>query len=357
MNQWTLFEFEKNISNEWDSFILTQSTGSVHQVSAWAPFQNTINGRGPVKGWGAKDKNGNIVATVLCVWMDTGFKGKKWVYSPRGPVFDVEKNKEAGAFLITKVAEALKITGDMFWRIDPYFKPGIWSEIQKLELNLPFKTSIQNYQPTDTLMLDLTKTDEVLLSEMKRKGRYNINLARKKGVTIAHITGKEFMKSDKKKRQELIDEFWRLTSETTSRDGFHGHQKEYYTQFLDKLPDYAVLFFAKFEGENIATAISTFCGDKSIYYFGASTSDRAYRNLMAPYLLQWEMIQYAKTQNCKTYDFLGIAPENEPKHAYAGISDFKWKFGGYRATYAPGKEIVLDKKWYRMYRLIKKMKG
>ncbi|NJP03840.1 peptidoglycan bridge formation glycyltransferase FemA/FemB family protein, partial [Candidatus Gracilibacteria bacterium] len=214
----------------------------------------------------------------------------------------------------------------------------------------------QNYQPTDTLMLDLTKTDETLLAEMKRKGRYNITLSQKKGVTFSHITGKEFSEKSATEQAELINEFWRLNTETTSRDGFSGHQKEYYEHFLTQLPDYAVLFFAEYEGKKIATAISTFCGDKAIYYFGASTSDPEYRNLMAPYGLQWEMIQFAKSKHCKTYDFLGIAPENEPKHAYAGISEFKWKFGGYRATYAPGSEIVLDKKWYPIYRLAKKLK-
>jgi lipid II:glycine glycyltransferase (peptidoglycan interpeptide bridge formation enzyme) len=117
-----------------------------------------------------------------------------------------------------------------------------------------------------------------------------------------------------------------------------------------------VIFFAEKDGVKITTAISTFCGDKAIYYFGASTSNREYRNLMAPYGLQWFMVNFAKKRGCKTYDFLGIAPENEPNHAYAGISDFKWKFGGYRKTYQSGVEIVFDKFWYKIYRLVKKLR-
>jgi lipid II:glycine glycyltransferase (peptidoglycan interpeptide bridge formation enzyme) len=356
MNQLTLFEFEKKHADEWDAFVLNSPAGSIHQISDWAPFQETITGRGPVKGWGVRDAKGQIQATVLCVWMDTGFRGKKWVYSPRGPVFDMHKNQKAGQFLIQSVSEKLKESGAMFWRLDPYIKPGFWIQLQKLEPGLALKTSIQNYQPTDTLILDLTKSDEILLSEMKRKGRYNINLAQKKGITFPHITGREFAATNALKRGQILDEFWGLNAETTSRDGFSGHQKVYYEQFLEKLPEYAVLFFAEFEGKKIATAISTFCGDKAIYYFGASTSDPEYRNLMAPYGLQWEMIQYAKSKNCKTYDFLGIAPENDPHHAYAGISDFKWKFGGERHTYAPGSEIVLNPNWYRVYRLVKRWK-
>jgi len=69
------------------------------------------------------------------------------------------------------------------------------------------------------------------------------------------------------------------------------------------------------------------------------------------------MMQYAKKKGCKSYDFLGIAPENEPLHPYAGISEFKWKFGGERRIYASGKEIVFQKTWYWLYRLVKKLKS
>ena len=197
--------------------------------------------------------------------------------------------------------------------------------------------------------LDLTKSNEELLAEMKRKGRYNIKLAEKRGVKFREILPDEMTEQD-------LEDFYRLNLETTGRDGFSGHQKDYYRHFLKSLNKYAVLFFAEFEGKRIATAISTFCGDKAIYYFGASTSDKQYRNLMAPYGLQWFMINFAKKRGCKTYDFLGIAPENELNHAYAGISEFKWKFGGYRKTYRPGVEIVFDKFWYAIYRLMKRLR-
>lgn len=82
---------------------------------------------------------------------------------------------------------------------------------------------------------------------------------------------------------------------------------------------------------------------------------------MAPYLLQWKMMQYAKKNNCETYDFLGIAPETEnggfvKTHPYAGITEFKLKFGGYRKTYYPGREFVLNSFWHPVYRSMKKIR-
>ncbi len=335
------FTYSDEVKNEWDVFVLQSQRGSVHQLSCWKPFQETIPGRSPVKGWGMRNEKGTIIATTFVVGMDTGFMGEKWWYSARGPVFD---DKKHGQTLIEYVAEELKKEGGLFWRFDPYVF-GVRT------LRVRTQQATQNYQPTDTLILDLTKSDEQLLAEMKRKGRYNINLAKKKEVTCVKIIGSEVSEKD-------LNDFWSLNNETTNRDAFSGHEKEYYRNFLKLIAPYADLFFAEAkDGTRIATAISTFTGDKAIYYFGASTSNPEYRNLMAPYLLQWTMIQEARKRGCTTYDFLGIAPENEPKHAYAGISEFKWKFGGMRKTFAPGREVVFNKFWYTLYRIAKKIKN
>lgn len=334
------FEYSPSETKLWDDFVLKSSRGSVHQLSVWKTFQETISGRGPVKGWGLKNDAGEIVAVTFAVAMDTGFQGKKWWYSARGPVFDDEK---AGTLLLKHVAQELKKEPGMFWRFDPYVSTTF---VMPKEIHV--RPAIQNYQPTDTLELDLTKSDETLLAEMKRKGRYNIQLAEKKGVRCIKI------EAGKHSEKDLLD-FWRLNQETTNRDSFSSHEQSYYDAFLKHITPYATLFFAEAEdGTRIATAISTFAGDKAIYYFGASTSNAEYRNLMAPYLLQWTMVQEAKRRGCKTYDFLGIAPENDSQHAYAGISEFKWKFGGSRKTYAPGKEIVFSVFWYWLYRLAKR---
>lgn len=330
---------------EWDDFVKNSPYGSIHQISAWEKFQRTIPGRSIVRGFGVRDtKTKKILAVTFCVRMDTGFLKKYWWYSARGPVFDPinEHEREAGIFLIQKISESLKREGGMFWRFDPYFTKEEYASLHLANA----KITTQNYQPTDTLVIDLSKTNEQLLAEMKRKGRYNIKLAQEKGVRVSAIENGKFSQQD-------LDDFWRLNTETTSRDSFSGHEKKYYGSFLRELKNYAVLFFAEFEGVRIATAIFTFYADKAIYYFGASTSDERFRPLMAPYLLQWEMMQCARKKNCKTYDFLGIAPEDELDHPYAGISEFKWKFGGSRQTYSAGKEIIFEPVWYKMYRMRK----
>lgn len=343
MTQYSFFAYNNTHAQEWDDFVTHHPQGSIHQISNWKPFQEQIPGRGNVLGFGAKDTKDNIIGTCFCVRMSTGIHNTYWWYSARGPVIDPKHRESTEAFL-NYIKEHLQETEGIFWRIDPYFTD---EEYQNIHQN--WNPATQNYQPEHTLVLDLTKDDETLLKEMKRKGRYNIKQAQKHGVTIRSVVGKEVTEND-------LDIFWSLTTATTERDGFSGHDKEYYRHFLNKLSPHSVLFIAEKDGTPLASAINTHVGTKAIYYFGASTSNRDLRKCMAPYLLQWEMIQYAREQGCKTYDFLGIAPENKPKHPYAGISDFKWKFGGNRTIYASGKEIVLRPWLYRGYKFLKRLR-
>lgn len=345
MSDFELFEYSDATKAEWDEFVTHHPQGSVHQISDWKTLQETIPGRETVYGYGVK-KNGKILATTFCVQMHTGVGKKFWFYSARGPVWNPEDTQaqKAAEHLTKEVSKKLKAAGGIFWRIDPYVEP------QHTIYHIPHsKPAAQQYQPTDTLEIDLTQSEEEILAGMKRKGRYNIKLARKHNVEIEVIPDGKFTAQD-------LEDYWNLSTETTGRDGFSGHEKSYYEKFLSNLKKNAILFFATVEGKRIATAIFTLCGHKSIYYFGASTSDPQYRNLMAPYLLQWEMMMYGKTHGSTTYDFLGIAPEDQPNHPYAGITEFKLKFGGYRKTYNPGIEIPLNKLWYNVYRTIKKLK-
>lgn len=340
----TFFEYDSPRDKQaWDDFIKAANTGSIHQCTAWRDFQRTIPGRNKVHGFGVKQNN-QIKAVTWCVEMQTGLLGKHWYYSARGPVISVSNNEEIINLLLTETSKKLSDRGGIFWRLDPYWSESDWDLLAE-----DFPKPTQTYQPTDTLKIDLTVEAEDILSQMKQRGRRGIKTALKSNVTTETIVGSDITDKD-------LDDWYKLATETTGRDGFSGHEKSYYKNFLNILAPHAVLFFSVFDKKRIAAAISTFHNDKAIYYFGASTSDRELNKLKAPTLLQWEMMQYGKAQECSTYDFLGIAPEDEPNHAYAGITQFKNGFGGYRQTYSPGREIVLHTMWHKAYRLAKKIK-
>jgi lipid II:glycine glycyltransferase (peptidoglycan interpeptide bridge formation enzyme) len=181
------FELSDTETNSWDEFMLQHPHGSIHQTTAWKDFQVTIPGREIVKGYGVRDpKTKQILAATLVIKMHTGLGKKYWWYSPRGPVFEFQKNSEAGNYLIQTLASKLQKTNALFWRLDPYFTKSDWKNLDLATLK--GHPATQNYQPTDSLEIDLTQTDEDILAAMKRKGRFIIILARKKGVTIKTLT-------------------------------------------------------------------------------------------------------------------------------------------------------------------------
>ena len=142
-------------------------------------------------------------------------------------------------------------------------------------------------------------------------------------------------------------------TKTSKRDGFMAYPKEYYQKMLE-IPG-AELFVAEFpvdggtsKSKIIAANIVLFCENQTIYLHGAS--DYAYRNLMAPHLLQWEQIKEAKKRNCIEYDFWGI---NETK--WPGVTRFKRGFGGREIIYPGAYDLVFKPFWYKIYKIAKKV--
>lgn len=196
---------------------------------------------------------------------------------------------------------------------------------------LPYR---KNWQPSKrrkhcqaTRMIDLTQSEETIMAGMHQKGRYNIRVAEKAGVTIRRGTGSD------------IDTFYDLLKATGGRDGFKISRKSHYSRFLTDLQG-SFLLVAEHKKKPIAGLLGVIWNGTGIYYYGASQYEQ--RALMAPYLLQWEAMKLCKAAGCVTYDLLGIAPEGVINDPWSGISEFKRKFGGVIITYPPEQMLVLQ---------------
>ena len=201
-----------------------------------------------------------------------------------------------------------------------------------------FRKSKKEIQPQKTIILDLSTDEDKLLSAMHEKTRYNIRLAQKKGLEI---------KNYEKVPIEVFEEFWQVLQKTSGRDKFSSHTKEYYKKLLE-LPS-TRLFVAKHKGGMIAANIILFYGDTVYYLHGAS--DYEYRSLMAPYILHWEIIKYAKGNRFNEYDLWGIDEKKWP-----GVTRFKKGFGGREVEYAGSYDYVFQPFWYKLYNLYRKLK-
>ncbi len=217
----------------------------------------------------------------------------------------------------------------------------IWSEKEIYFSWTKFK-AVWDIFPKFSLIIDLKKSEDEILMEMKQKWRYNIRLAQKKWVKILE-------EKDPEKAAEI---FYNLASETTERDWFSGHQKEVYQAMIESLWKKIKVYIWYFEDQPICAWIFTFSWDTAIYYYWASSN--SHRNLMAPYFLQWNAIVEAKKLWFKRYDFLWIAwDEKNKKDPWYWITSFKMKFWGEKVEYLDWFDIPVNYFKYFLYRLKK----
>lgn len=446
----------KDQEQKWDEFAAAHPYSSIHQTSSWAHFQSNVPSRDKFwivavvsddktadptakshdkthadKTHTAKETN-QIEAGTILIKHKLPRSKFCWLYAPRGPLLSYEKPttaKEQFAALLPKIKEIAKQEKAVFLRIDPLIevaqsnpashdvKP---NKDNQSKLTPDFRPSSLGFQPEDTLIVDLTKTPEEILSQMKEKGRYNIRLAQKKRLNII-----EADPSNPKLFAKQIEQYFEILKETTSRDKFYGHGVGFYRSMVEKLAPikhelksikhdparafskdatlirenlkkgFAKLYLAEYKPapneshaatanhattnekpQPLAGIIVTFHKDTAIYYYGASSN--AHRNLMAPYLLQWHAMMQAKQFGCTKYDFLGIAPPTTTRrtilkptslfkpptidelgpasHPWRGVTEFKRKFGGQHIKFLPAQELSFKPFTYSVYRALKKLR-
>lgn len=324
-----------------DSFLGQNKTGSLLQSTDWASFQTHL---GRVYHFRLAFDRETLVAAVLAIEQPLALS-QKYLYLPYGPVFADQLSpiqlKKINQLLLTELIQLAQENNLAFIRLEP-----------KLAAATPqaraFQHSLKPYGPNavpatqvqDTLILDLKSDPKILLASFHHKTRYNIRLAKKKGVTVRSSAN-----------PDDVDLFYDLIEKTTLRDQFSAHPQEYYRQQIKSLaPENARLYLAEYQGKTIAGVIVTFFGRTATYLHGAS--DYQYRRLMAPHLLQWTAILEAQAKDCREYDFWGVAPENAAQdHPWTGITRFKEGFGGRRVSYLGAFDLPRKKFIYSLYKL------
>ena len=212
---------------------------------------------------------------------------------------------------LDEIKNLCKVENALFFQIETLD----YKHFEEKDLDWFEKKYYKKFITPFTAIIDLEKSEDEILADMKQKWRYNIRLAEKKWVEIYEA----------EKTDENIKIFYDLMNETTSRDWFFWNKFDYYKIFLEEL-DFAKLLFAEYKGKIISAWIFTYFWKEAIYYYWASTSDKNFRNLMAPYLLQWEAIKIWKWLWCEIYDFLWIASPDDENSPLLWVTDFKLKF-------------------------------
>ncbi len=314
----------------WDDFVLA-AKGQFLQSFEWGQFQERLNR----KIWHlALCQDGEIILAGLVVKHGLPLN-RSYLYSPRGPI--AAGGDEISNFL-ERIREIARKENAIFWRIEPT-REITDKRIKDLCSMFHVPCSMTSpVQPSRTIILDLKGSEEELLARMHPKTRYNIRLAQRHGIEVEEGSGDD------------IEKFLDILHKTARRDKFRPYPDEYYRQLFKVDPNFVKLYLARYKGEILAANIIVFFGKTATYVHGAS-SDK-HRDVMAPHLLHWHVITEAKISDYTWYDFWGADEKKWP-----GLTRFKKSFGANVVIYPGTFDLILDKKWYCLYRLGKNIKA
>lgn len=275
---------------------------------------------------------GGVLVIRHNVW-----RGLNYLYCPRPEFNQITFDK-----FVLEVNAITKTEQSIFLKIDPREKISLGYMSTRIGAGHPL-------QPQKTIVVDLSKSEDELLRFMREKTRYNIRLAERKGLEVAKVIHREV--------KEDFAIFWKLLSETATRQKFSIHQKKHY-ELLSSIRTSEMsneFFFAHKRDDHdemLAAALVNIHRDphtgisSATYLHGASS--HAHRELMAPHLLHWRIMQDAKHRNIQYYDLWGVDEKKWP-----GITRFKTGFGGTQIEYPASLHIMYRPVWYGVYKLIK----
>ena len=305
------------------------------QTQDWLDFQKHVGRK--VWRFDPPAGGGKIVANII--QHDLPF-GKNYLYIPHGPEISFDKIsgsiKNELAQFVAYLKKLAKEEGSIFIKIEPFE-----DNVIELLYGFGFKKSSKKIQPHHSVVIDLDKTEEELLTAMHHKTRYNIKIAERNNIVV--------------KDSSDLDTFLELLNKTSKRDRFSTHKKRYYEKLLsffstgsggDPRSIKVDLVLASFNGQPVAGALMLLASGSCYYLHGAS--DYNFRAMMAPYALHWENIKYLKNNNFKHYDLWGVDANRWP-----GVTRFKMGFGGRQVEYPGSFDLPVSRFWYVVYKLIR----
>ncbi len=205
-----------------------------------------------------------------------------------------------------------------------------------------WRYSDDQIQFRNTVLIDLSPSEDDMLMHMKSKTRYNIRLAAKKGVTVRVGTPDDWTM------------LYKMYAETSVRDGFAIRDENYYRHVWQTFNQPETLnlptcepLIADVDGEPVAAIVVFYFAKRAYYVYGMSTTN--HRNKMPTYLLQWEAMIRAKERGCTVYDLWGAPETFDESDAMWGVFRFKEGLGGEVVRTLGAWDYAPNLFWYKLY--------
>ncbi|MDD3648015.1 MAG: peptidoglycan bridge formation glycyltransferase FemA/FemB family protein, partial [Candidatus Dojkabacteria bacterium] len=204
--------------------------------------------------------------------------------------------------------------------------------IEKVYRAAGFEPSGPQIQPSRTVILDLSRSEEELLAGMRSKHRQYIRKAEKNKVDIRIGTSSD------------IDHFVRIMNEIVKLKGYVLHEGSYYKNVWKLFEEDVDLFIAEVQGEAVGAYMVLYNTNSAYEMYGGCSKQG--NELLANYLMKWYAVRHAKKLGKKYYDQWGA------EFKYPGLVQFKEGFGGTVIDFSPQYTCVFDRVGYSVYTLM-----
>jgi lipid II:glycine glycyltransferase (peptidoglycan interpeptide bridge formation enzyme) len=273
------------------------------------------------------------------------------LYAPKGPLLDWT-NESLRTRVLDDLQSYARKQGAIFLKMDPDVVLGrgvpdgeddisddsgqvVMSELK----HRGWRYSSDQIQFKNTVLIDLTPSEDELLANMKQKTRYNVRLAGRKGVSVRIGT------------LDDLPMLYKMYAETSLRDGFVirdvGYYKTVWTLFMNSDEPTCEPLIAEVNGEPVAAIFVFYFAERAYYVYGMSRS--VHREKMPTYLLQWEAMKRAKARGCAVYDLWGAPEVFDESDSMWGVYRFKQGLGGQVVRTLGAWDFAPNPLWYRMY--------
>jgi len=351
-------------------FLQTHEWGQVKAKYGWTPFYavwtedqfSVISNQSPdTENWTLDTEH--FVAACLMLRRSIPIRGLaarlSVLYAPKGPLLDW-----ADESLRTRVLDDLqsfaKKQGAIFLKMDPDIVLGtgiptadgsvedsrgaaVHSELARRG----WMYSSDQIQFRNSVLIELTASEDEILARMKQKTRYNVRLAEKKGVTVRAGTADD------------LPLLYKMYAETSVRDGFVIRDEDYYmtvwktfmSNLQSPITNYqlptVIPLIAEVDTEPVAGLFLFMFAGRAYYVYGMSRE--VHREKMPTYLLQWEAMKRAKAAGCTVYDLWGAPETFDESDSMWGVYRFKKGLGGRVVRTLGAWDYAPNTFWYKMY--------
>lgn len=278
---------------KWDDYVL-ENGGHPLQLWGWGAVK-------ALHGWEterlfAYDLDKNIVGAAQLLVRRLAWPFKSLAYVPRGPIVDEGSTQDFLEALTNYVRSqygSVAVTIEPDWTVLP-------------QLSSDWRQSKNTILIPQTLILDLNKSEDELMSVMGKKTRQYIRKSlNEESIEILQV-----------KDREELEKCLEVYHATAKRVGFALHDNQYYLDVVNNLGEASPVFAAYKDGWPVAFVWLAISQLTAFELYGGMNDDG--QELRVNYALKWYAIRKMKEWGIERYDMNGLVSD--------GVSNFKRGF-------------------------------